>query len=197
MNFNKFMVVPYVPPIKDPQETKILELDDEMSSILDNKKIQLEDKIRSYSQTLSKFLKIYKNNSTIPSFLSTVQVPSEVVYKPKTEPNVLNEILKPKEEPIHPKIEQKVEQDYKPQPMNEDEEFLDAITPKVTPKIPPLLASLFETQKTNFKVKTKRKNAWIKSAAKLVSESIALRETNRPKVVKTIEPLWEEVNSLY
>jgi hypothetical protein len=185
------MVVPYVPPIKDPEETKILELDDAMSSILENKKIQLEDKIRSYSQTLSKFLKMYKHNSTIPSFISTVQVPSEVVYKPKDEPRFLEE--KSKDEPIQPKIEQKDE--YKPQTEDETDEFLDAVTMKV----PPIMASLFETQKPTFTVKTKRKNASIKSAANLVSESIALREKFRPtqKLAKDTLYKWEEINSLY
>jgi hypothetical protein len=58
---NKFMVVPYVKPVDfKPQETKIQTLDDEMTGILDNKKIDTDTKLKIYHNTLSKLTSFEK-----------------------------------------------------------------------------------------------------------------------------------------
>ena len=49
---NKLMVVPYVPRLENPQETKLFDLDDEMESILFDKTKSTCDKVKLYHQTL-------------------------------------------------------------------------------------------------------------------------------------------------
>jgi hypothetical protein len=49
------MVVPYVKPIEKPTDTKIQELDSQISSILSNPKLSVNEKVQMYSQLMAKF----------------------------------------------------------------------------------------------------------------------------------------------
>lgn len=57
----KFMIVPYVRPVPNPQEAKIIALDEEMSAIVNNKKLDIEEKVALYKDTLCRFLQLYHN----------------------------------------------------------------------------------------------------------------------------------------
>lgn len=59
----KLMVVPYVKPFENPVESKVLELDNEMSSIINDSKLNFDDKVKLYNQTLAKFISNYDPNS--------------------------------------------------------------------------------------------------------------------------------------
>lgn len=59
----KLMVVPYVKPLENPVESKVLELDNEMSSIINDSKLNFDDKVKLYNQTLAKFISNYDPNS--------------------------------------------------------------------------------------------------------------------------------------
>ena len=69
---------------------------------------------------------------------------------------------------------------------------------KKIPKAPAISESIFKTTQPKFKVKTKRKNATIKSSAKLVQESIRMKELYRPTLYTSNKPpMWEDLNSIY
>jgi hypothetical protein len=94
----KMVVVPYIPPIPDPEESKILELDNEMTQILQNKTISLDLKLQRYNMVLVKFLSLYKPNSMLTSVYS--QMHDQVQNQPTTN--------------VEPKLEIKEEIDHKP-----------------------------------------------------------------------------------
>jgi hypothetical protein len=71
------VVVPYIPPIPDPEESKILELDNEMTNILQDKTINLDDKLQRYNMVLIKFLSIYKPNTVLTSVYSQMHEANE------------------------------------------------------------------------------------------------------------------------
>ena len=48
---NKFMLIPYVKPLENSEDPKVMQLDEEMSSILDFKKIDFDEKIKLYNTT--------------------------------------------------------------------------------------------------------------------------------------------------
>lgn len=52
---SKWMVVPFVKPIERPVDSKIQDLDGQMSTILVNPKLDIHDKIKMYAQQLAKF----------------------------------------------------------------------------------------------------------------------------------------------
>ncbi len=330
------MVVPFVQPYQDPEETKILQLDDQMSNILRNKKLPLEAKITLYTQTLTKFLRIYKQ-PPIPDVIPKTQqedYDDESMYhttiepNPKSEPNedepeykpeldkqsepeqtqqtqpeqnqpqqtrpeqnepeqteqteqdpfvkdmlsaleesvqmrkeyekvkksskkssktsdklnvssipnqnrklnitdhdisVLQEIIKPSTIWEQPKQIFTTETFAPPAPyisrtrtytvlpsdlqrqLNYSTDRIDnyvtrrrPIKEKKIPKPPPLSESIFKTAQPVFKVKTKRKNATIKSSARLVQESIRMKELYRPtQYTSNKPPMWEDLHSLY
>jgi hypothetical protein len=49
------MVVPYIKPIAKPSDSRVNELDGEMTAVLSNPQLSIEEKIREYSQALSRF----------------------------------------------------------------------------------------------------------------------------------------------
>ena len=97
----KFMVVPFVSKIPNPTENYLLELDNEMSKIVTDKELSVDEKIKMYNQTLKRFMINYTQNEN----------------KPK------QEIIQPlKGEPIEPQISQakkKVKKEPKPEEMRE------------------------------------------------------------------------------
>jgi hypothetical protein len=56
--YTKFMVLPYIPKIENPQEKYLLKLDQEMFSILNNPKLNLTQKVVFYNRIISQ----YKDN---------------------------------------------------------------------------------------------------------------------------------------
>jgi hypothetical protein len=60
----KLMVVPFVKTIENPQDSKVNELDDEMTNILSSK-MSLDEKIKTYNQTLYKFETHYNPDSSM------------------------------------------------------------------------------------------------------------------------------------
>jgi hypothetical protein len=116
------MVVPYVHPFQDPEENKILQLDDEMHNVLTNKKLQLSEKMSLYRQTLTKFLRMY--NKSLPS-IPHVEMsndneedesePDESHYQTTIEPKNELKNKPPKSEPIDPISEPS---DPKSEPIN-------------------------------------------------------------------------------
>jgi hypothetical protein len=60
---NKLMMVPYTKILDDPEQAKMVELDTNMSSILADKNLQLDEKIKLYNQTLAKYMSQFKSES--------------------------------------------------------------------------------------------------------------------------------------
>lgn len=54
----KMMLVPYV-PLTTPEETKLGELNNQMSGIIKNKSFTDDEKIKLYNQALNKFIQLY------------------------------------------------------------------------------------------------------------------------------------------
>jgi hypothetical protein len=54
---SKFMLVPFVKPIEDPEQSYLSSLDQEMTAIL-NSKLKQDEKITLYGKALSKFISI-------------------------------------------------------------------------------------------------------------------------------------------
>jgi uncharacterized protein YwgA len=54
-NISKFMVVPYVKPIERPADSRVQELDNEMTLTLSDPQLGIEEKIRRYGQALARF----------------------------------------------------------------------------------------------------------------------------------------------
>jgi hypothetical protein len=110
-------VVPYRPqtgegnPIQDPDEYLITKLDGEMTSVL-AQKINIDTKIKLYSQTLARFANIYHNNSfSLPSVLAEMSLKTKDVEK-----NLAEKIDK-----LGSKIEVKSEQEeFKPIQLKEE-----------------------------------------------------------------------------
>ena len=99
----KLMVVPYVPRIEVPQESKVLTLDDEIYDIINNKKLSVSDKVQLYNQTLLKYkdnLELYNNNDKIEqkNYIDTIS--SQFVDKVKKEINHEIKAESIKNEPI-------------------------------------------------------------------------------------------------
>ena len=61
---NKLMVVPFVNKIENPTEKYLVDLDDQMSSILLQKNVSIDEKVKLYSQALQKYLVNYDNKYT-------------------------------------------------------------------------------------------------------------------------------------
>lgn len=60
----KMMLVPYTKNLNSqPAETKLLELDNQMSVILKNQALSVDDKVKLYNQALSKFIRIQDLNN--------------------------------------------------------------------------------------------------------------------------------------
>ena len=88
MHVTKLMVVPYVPRVEEPQETKVLTLDEEMSSIINDPKLDVSEKVQLYNQTLLKYqdnLELYSNNDKIQQKNFIDVISSEVTDKVKNE----------------------------------------------------------------------------------------------------------------
>src|SRR4051812_12070271 len=51
----KLMVVPYVNKLENPAEKYVTDMDSEMSTILSNKNISIDDKVKLYTQILQRF----------------------------------------------------------------------------------------------------------------------------------------------
>ena len=49
------MVVPYVKPIEKPSDSRVIDLDNEMSAVISNPKLSIADKVRQYTQALARF----------------------------------------------------------------------------------------------------------------------------------------------
>jgi hypothetical protein len=80
------MVVPYVKPIERPSDTKIQELDSQMSSILSNPKLNIHDKVMMYNQSLAKFQShfdpdSYGESPALMGLANTVEVLAENMEK--------------------------------------------------------------------------------------------------------------------
>ena len=52
---SKWMVVPYQKPIEKPADSKVLEFDSQMTTILSNPKLNAHEKVSFYNQALAKF----------------------------------------------------------------------------------------------------------------------------------------------
>ena len=112
------MVVPYVNKIENPNEKYLVDLDDQMSSILVQKNLPIDEKVKLYSQTLTKYLVNYDdkytgnkntiNNNAIETDLKDIK---QEITKIKTEPidqsdiktnlnQIIQEIKNTKTEPI-------------------------------------------------------------------------------------------------
>lgn len=83
----KLMVVPYVPKLENPSEKYLVDLDSEMSKVLNDKNLQIDQKVKLYNQTLQRFMVNYD---------SPINATSTVNFKP-IESNE-NEIKKEKED---------------------------------------------------------------------------------------------------
>jgi hypothetical protein len=68
----KMMLVPYVQTIQNPEELKIVELDNKMTHILQNKNLKLDEKLTLYNIVLAKFLALYKISLSHPSIISNL-----------------------------------------------------------------------------------------------------------------------------
>jgi hypothetical protein len=85
-NFSKWMVVPYVKPIERPADSKVQELDKQMSMILSNPKLSIYEKVQMYSQSLSKFQSHFNPDSygespTMMNLSNTVDLLAENMDK--------------------------------------------------------------------------------------------------------------------
>lgn len=80
------MVVPYVNHIQDPIDKYLVELDEEMSSILNRKDLSVDEKLTLYNKTLNKFLN--KSNDTQ---IKITHQPSEVIINNQN--NELSKII--------------------------------------------------------------------------------------------------------
>jgi hypothetical protein len=60
---NKFMVVPYVKPIARASDSRVNDLDGEMTSVMANPNLSIEEKIRMYNQALSRFQTFFDPNT--------------------------------------------------------------------------------------------------------------------------------------
>jgi hypothetical protein len=100
----KMMLVPYVETIQNPEEQKINELDAEMTNILHNKNLKLDEKISLYNTVLAKFLTLYKHASSDPSIISHL--------KKKPERNTVKEekVESPDEKKYNVKKEEEAEE---------------------------------------------------------------------------------------
>jgi len=58
---SKFVVVPYVPQIKNPIEDQITSLDQKMSNILHDKSLPVDVKVKLYNKTLLEYNKSLNN----------------------------------------------------------------------------------------------------------------------------------------
>lgn len=69
----KMMLVPYVPPTT-PEETKLGELDNQMSGIIKNKSFTDDEKIKLYNQALNKFIQLYnpKTSGLAPALVELI-----------------------------------------------------------------------------------------------------------------------------
>jgi hypothetical protein len=83
----KFMLVPYVKPMLDPEEQKIIELDSSMTSILNDKKLKLSQKLDNYNHVLAKFMAVYGHNTFVPTVHSNTKSNEESDTSIKVEPH--------------------------------------------------------------------------------------------------------------
>lgn len=88
------MVVPYIKPIEKAPDSKVDSLDSEMSAIINNPRLESNEKVRLYNQALAKF-QTYYNPDTYRQINTSTDVASEVK-------SILDEKLKsePKPEPV-------------------------------------------------------------------------------------------------
>jgi hypothetical protein len=60
----KMMLVPFSNPLQDPDEKFLIDLDDKMGTILREKNLSVDEKVKSYNQILTQF--INKKNNIVP-----------------------------------------------------------------------------------------------------------------------------------
>ena len=87
--YSKFMVVPYIPKIENPQEKYLLKLDQEMHEILNNPNLNFTQKVIYYNQIISQYkdnIDIKRgdiSNDTIP-----IKIPQQETQETKQSNNV-------------------------------------------------------------------------------------------------------------
>jgi hypothetical protein len=81
----KLMVVPFVKKIEDPIDEHLLNLDDEISRILNNKKLSASEKTKKYNHHLSRFMN--KDNEIIQNQKSIIHKVEAVNLIPEEKEN--------------------------------------------------------------------------------------------------------------
>jgi len=80
---NKFMVVPFVSKPDNPEEKYISDLDQKMSNILKDTKLNASEKLRKYNQILSIFINKKADTEAKVEYFPKEEIASE--YFPKEE----------------------------------------------------------------------------------------------------------------
>lgn len=117
---NKLMVVPFVNKLEKTSEKYLIDLDSEMTTIIHNKNLSIDDKVKMYNQTLQRFLVNYsEEDSTKPRAIiePKIEVAAPVV-KDERENSVLqtlqNYIAKVENERVpQPKVKKHKQNVYK------------------------------------------------------------------------------------